>query len=65
MLRLGLCLPSPGEVGHERSIAYSEQAAAGNVDVIWLAEGRGWDTIVLLTQLIERLDDVEFGSVIF
>jgi alkanesulfonate monooxygenase SsuD/methylene tetrahydromethanopterin reductase-like flavin-dependent oxidoreductase (luciferase family) len=35
------------------------------VDTLWLSEGRGWDSVILLVQLIERLDDVGSGSAIF
>lgn len=65
MVTLGLRLPRPGEVGRERSVEYASLAVEAGVDTVWVSEGTGQDSVVLLAQLVERFDSVEFGSAIF
>lgn len=65
MPRRGLRLALPGDVSRELSIEYAELADEEGVDTIWVPEGMGRDSSVLMTQLSRRIESAAIGSGIF
>lgn len=62
MARRGLRLPLPSEHGRETCIEFAELADDRGIDAVWVPETWSRNSVVLMTQLAERLESATVAS---
>jgi len=62
MARRGLRLPLPSEQGRSTCIEFAELADERGIDTVWVPETWSRNSVILMTQLAERLEDAAVAS---